>query len=127
MARFALIIAGLYGAVAVALGAYAAHGMAAYGEQAIAWVERGSFYQLVHAVVLAALAALLGAAAGRGERAALAVAPLAFVLGAALFSGALYVLAFTGLGSLGPVAPLGGMLMILGWLALIAAGGLRRR
>lgn len=127
MGRFAFIVAGLHGAVAVALGAYGAHGMAASGDQAVAWVERGSLYQLVHAVALAAVAASLGAAVAHAERVALGAAALAFALGPALFSGALYALAFTEVGSLGPVAPLGGLAMILGWLALIAVGLLRTR
>lgn len=120
--RSAFAWAGLHGAVAVALGAFAAHGMT--DPDAIGWVETGSQYQLIHAAALAAL----GAAAGQGRADRwLNLAAAAFALGPILFSGALYGLAFTPLRILGAVAPIGGTAMILGWLALAVSALTARR
>ena len=119
-----LIVAGLHGAVAVVMGAYAAHGMsAAWSGRAVAWVETGSRYELIHAAALVAVALLAERMAGQ----AVPAAGWGLGLGAALFSGALYGLAFTGQGYFGAIAPFGGMAMILGWLALAIAGALGRR
>lgn len=121
--RWALIVAGLHGAIAVALGAFAAHGMErAFPPRAVGWVETGSHYELVHAVALAAAAVLAGLAPGDGARRAVNAAVWGFALGPALFAGALYGLAFTGQGWFTAVAPFGGLAMILGWCALIVAG-----
>ncbi len=100
--------AALSGAIAVAAGAFGAHG--AEGKAA-EWLRTGGQYQLVHA-----LAALL--AAGRpGGRAAAWM----FVAGGATFAGSLYALALGAPRWLGATAPLGGVLLILGWLALAVA------
>lgn len=121
--RLALIAAGLHGAVAMLLGAYAAHGMErAFAPRAVAWVETGSRYQLIHAVALAAAAVLAALVPGRWPRRAVRMAVWAFALGPLLFAGALYGLAFTAQGWFGAVAPFGGLGMILGWCALAAAG-----
>lgn len=123
-----LAAAGLHGAMAVALGAYAAHGMnSAYGPDAIDWTRTGAFYQLVHAAALLALAALSDRWPAGPAYWAANVAGWAFVLGPALFAGALYGLAFGGSRVLAAAAPIGGGLMILGWIALAVAGAFRRR
>lgn len=113
-----LLGAGLNGAMGVAMGAWAAHGLQASLPEAVAWVQTGASYQLWHA------AALLGlAAAGALQRTRLlAIAALALGLGALVFSGALYLYALAGLTWIAMLAPFGGALMIAGWLAVIAAG-----
>ncbi len=123
-----LALAGLHGAVAVALGAFAAHGMAdGFPPQAVDWVDTASRYQLVHAAALAALASLIGNAAPGWPRRWLGLAAGAFALGPVLFSGALYGLAFTGIRTFGAVAPFGGLALILGWIALAIGGTAWRR
>lgn len=118
-----LALAGVHGAVAVALGAYAAHGMeAVFDPEAVAWVETGSRYQMVHAAALIGTATGLRAAGSRAGRALLAAAGLLFALGALLFPGALYGLAFLQMPFFGAVAPFGGGALILGWMTLAAAG-----
>lgn len=122
--RVFLFFAGLHGAAAVALGAYAAHGMAErFGEEAVALVETGSRYGLAHAAALVAVAAARGWIGG-AARAALAVAGWGFALGPLLFAGSLYGLALTDIAGLGAVAPFGGAATILGWLAVLVAAGL---
>lgn len=106
--RFCILAAGLSGAMAVGIAAMGAHG---YEEQAAKWLELGSRYQLIHAVILAALG--FGKAQGRWLKAS----SLLFGLGTILFSGSLYAMALASL----PVVylvPAGGTCFILGWLAL---------
>ncbi|NBC31283.1 MAG: DUF423 domain-containing protein [Alphaproteobacteria bacterium] len=123
-----LVLAGLLGAVAVSVGAYAAHGMApAFPEQAIAWAETGSRYQMVHAVAVFGTALALTLAGGRAARALLGASGVLFAIGAVLFPGALYGLAFLDVPAFGAVAPFGGGSLILGWVVLAVAGLLFRR
>lgn len=124
-ARTPLILAALLGAVAVAMGAFSAHGMEArFGAVAAERGALGAQYQMIHA--LAAVAACL--AAGRLQRPGRALAAgWLFLLGCVLFPGALYALALGGPSIMGAVAPLGGLAFMLGWLTLAwaALGGLR--
>lgn len=113
-----LVLAGVLGALAVAFGAFGAHGLGdVLSVDALGWVETASRYQLIHAAALVGLAAL-PAPAGRLVNAA----TLALFFGAFIFGGALYLLALTDLRWLGAVAPIGGTLMIIGWCLLILAG-----
>lgn len=98
-------------ALAVALGAFGAHGLAdsVTPERLASW-RTAATYHLVHAVALVALA-------GR------APAPALWLLtaGIALFSGALYLLVLLDRPVLGAVAPLGGLCFIAGWVWIAAA------
>lgn len=98
------VLAALSGAMAIAAGAFGAHGTT---ERAAELLRTGGQYQLVHAV--AALVALSLGARGPGWL---------FVAGAALFAGSLYGLALGGPRWLGPVTPVGGVLMMAGWVWL---------
>src|SRR3546814_4771768 len=94
--------AALSAAVAVAAGAFGAHGAA--GPQEAEWLRTGGLYQLIHAV---AALAIMGFARG----------PAALLLiGGALFALTLYAMALGGPRWLGAVTPIGGTLMIAGWL-----------
>lgn len=104
-------IAAVLGLLAVALGAFGAHGLkellAQHGTTAI-W-EKAVFYHFIHAVMLFVLA----------ERKVLPrLAWVCFLAGILIFSGSLYLLAVTGWGWLGAVTPLGGLSFLGGWLAL---------
>lgn len=124
-----LMLAGVLGASAVALGAWAAHGLeAGHGRHAVELVETGVRYQLVHAVAVCAAVALSFHLDGKPSAARwMAVAAWLFVLGSVLFSGALHLLAFGAPRWLGMVAPVGGLALIVGWLALALAGWLGLR
>lgn len=118
--RMSVAMAGINGAMAVALGAFAAHGMAgADMDYARSLVEKGAHYQLIHAVVLVAIAALVRQVPN-GKL--LRIAGYAMLVGILFFCGALYVIAFTGLSAFGAVAPIGGLSFIAGWLLLALAG-----
>ncbi|WP_307119570.1 DUF423 domain-containing protein [Sphingomonas kyeonggiensis] len=109
--RLVTVLAALSGAIAVAAGAFAAHGASG---QAAEWLKTGGQYQLIHAV--AALVALR-----MGER----ISPWLFVVGGALFAGTLYAMAFGGPRWFGAITPIGGVALILGWICL-AVGAWRR-
>ena len=107
----ALRISAIMGFLAVALGAFGAHGLKAILEsngQLGTW-EKAAHYHLVHAVALVALS-LCGK---------LRVWPWRLWLaGTVIFSGTLYVLAMTNVKWLGAITPIGGTLLLAGWLAL---------
>ena len=101
-------LAAMSGLCAVAVGAFAAHGIDS--PKPAEWLRTGSMYQMHHA--LAVLAALGMRRAG--VRSMGAVAAL-FLLGTALFSGSLYAMAFGAPHSLGAVTPVGGAAFMMGW------------
>lgn len=114
-------IAAFIGALAVALGAFGAHGLKAIlSPEALAWWRTGAEYQLVHAVAMlaAGLAIHLPSPRPIARPRALAVAGWLFALGVLFFAGSLYLMALTDLRWLGAVTPLGGTAFIAGWLAL---------
>jgi uncharacterized membrane protein YgdD (TMEM256/DUF423 family) len=113
-----LLIAAVMGALAVVMGAFAAHGLQArLSEKMLATFATGAQYQMVHALAMG-LAAF--AVRGRAARLANSAAAL-FLAGILLFSGSLYVLAFTGVTALGMITPLGGLSFIAGWIMLALA------
>ncbi|WP_336970513.1 DUF423 domain-containing protein [Sphingobium aromaticiconvertens] len=96
------LIAAISAALAVAAGAFGAHGAAS--PQAAEWLRTGGLYQLIHAV---AALVLMGQARG---------AAVTLLVGAAIFALTLYAMAFGGPRWLGAVTPIGGTLLIVGWL-----------
>ena len=101
------IAAGLSGAIAVAAGAFGAHGAA--GPVEAGWLTTGGHYQLVHAV---AAIALLRRAPG---------AAVTLLIGAAIFAFSLYAMALGAPRWLGAITPIGGTLLIIGWLVAATA------
>jgi uncharacterized membrane protein YgdD (TMEM256/DUF423 family) len=117
-----IVVAALSGAISVALGAFAAHGLdlsTEAGRKAREWLQTGSQYQIVHALAIVAVVVLARNAMLNGRVAI--VTQCLFFAGSVLFPGALYALAFGGPRWLGAVAPIGGTAFILGWLSLALA------
>lgn len=115
-------IAGILGASGVALGAFGAHALKGVldGPKTALW-QTASNYHLLHAVALAALAALI--AVQQPERPMVAkMAVITLSVGTALFSGSLYGLALGAPKIVGAVTPLGGVCLIIGWLMMAALG-----
>lgn len=124
--RLWICVGAANGFIAVAVGAFAAHGLDGPAWQdARQWVETGAQYQMAHALALLAVAVLSGRAEGAARR-WLAVAGWCFLAGIVLFSGGLFVMALTGVSGLGAVVPVGGLAFLAGWAALLTAG-LRQR
>lgn len=125
-----LFLAGVNGFLAVAAGAFAAHGLERrLGADALGWIETAARYHLIHALALLAVAWLasletmrpvLALAGQEGLRSALlgSVAGWAFLAGILLFCGSLYTMALTGQRALGIVTPFGGLAFLIGWAAL---------
>jgi uncharacterized membrane protein YgdD (TMEM256/DUF423 family) len=109
-----IAIGALNAAVAVAAGAFAAHGLRErLDARALEVFETGARYHMYHALALIA-AGLVASSVARGA----AFAAWLFQAGIVLFSGSLYALALTGTRGLGAITPLGGLAFLAGWLWL---------
>lgn len=111
------ILAGVVAAgVAVAAGAFGAHGLEGRVPPArLEAFKTGVSYQMYHALALLFVGLAAGQAGGGGP---LVWAGYAFIAGIVLFSGSLYVLVLTDTGWLGAVTPLGGVAFLAGWALL---------
>jgi uncharacterized membrane protein YgdD (TMEM256/DUF423 family) len=119
MERLFFLLGSSLAGLAVALGAFAAHGLKARLDAAmLANFETGACYQMYHALALLAVA---WAAARWPASSWPAIAGWLFVAGVVLFSGSLYGMALTGQRWLGAVTPLGGVAFLAGWACLIVA------
>ena len=124
MSRIFIVLSGLLGFTAVALGAFGAHGLRSRleslpdGVKRLEWWNTAAHYHLIHALALALAAWLVHRGAGTSG----AVAGWSFVAGIALFSGSLYLMTITGQTKLGAITPLGGLLLLVGWGAVVVAG-----
>ena len=116
-----IVVGAVWGFLAVALGAFGAHGLRARAsEHAIQWWTTAAHYHLMHGVAVV-LVGLLRMHTERGDPAG-----WAFLLGSLVFSGTLYAMALGGPRWLGAITPIGGLGMLAGWIVLaLAARGLR--
>lgn len=119
-----LFIAAIFGAIAVTLGAFGAHGLKnIITPEKIAIYKTGINYHFYHTFALL----LLGIIYQQGPTKLLNWSGNCFIIGIILFSGSLYLLAthtILGIESwwfLGPMTPIGGLFFILGW-GLLAVG-----
>ncbi len=117
-----LAVGAISGFIAVAAGAFGAHGLKGQlSPEMLAIFETAARYQMYHALALLAVA--LGASRATPS-------PLwswsgwLFVVGTVLFSGSLYVLSLSGVRWLGAITPFGGLAFLAGW-ALLAVAGFR--
>ena len=119
-----LLLAGLSGAMAVALGAMGAHWLKDklnYWE--LQTFETGVRYQMYHTLALVGVVILMNYLPSK----MLNWTGILFIVGIALFSGSLYLLAvkdllhMPSLSMLGPVTPLGGLAFIIGWIFITLA------
>jgi uncharacterized membrane protein YgdD (TMEM256/DUF423 family) len=122
MDRWFFALGSLSALVAVAAGAFGAHGLRArLTPDLLAVFETAARYQMYHALALLASAWAITRWPGPWP----ARAGWLFVLGTVLFSGSLYTLALSGVRWLGAVTPLGGAAFLAGWACLLV-GALRR-
>lgn len=128
-----LLVGAIFGGLAVALGAFAAHGLDKIFVEKYAGQTRvvagetvplarkflndfktGAEYQMFHSLALLAV----GLMASRRQSRRVAIAGAAFTVGILLFSGSLYILTLTGVTKWGMVTPFGGVAFLIGWLVL---------
>lgn len=116
MARTTLILAALSGLLAVALGAFGAHGLESVLEpDLLDTFHTGVEYHMSHSLALFGVGILL---LRSPQDRALQLSAIAFIVGIAVFSGSLYLLSISGLRWLGAITPIGGLGFLLGWGSL---------
>ena len=110
-----LVIGAVNGFLAVALGAFGAHGLEGkISEDAITIWEKAVLYQMFHTVsILAAGILMLKFNSG-----SLLSAGYLFFAGIVIFSGSLYIYSTTGIKALAMITPIGGVLFLAGWIVL---------
>lgn len=118
-----ILTAAIFGAVAVVLGAFGAHGLEGkLSEDQLETWETAVDYQFYHTLALLFLSTF-----SRAKNSFIRVSFVSFVVGIILFSGSLYLLSTHSLTGflppaiLGPVTPIGGLAFIVGWVGLFVA------
>ena len=113
-----LLLAALSGFLAVALGAFGAHGLKQVTTpEMIDIFNLGVEYQFYHTFALIAVAF-----SGHWLKSRLIDwAGYLFLLGIVLFSGSLYLYVLVGSKWTGPITPMGGVCFLLGWLFIAVA------
>ena len=115
MDRVFFALGALFAALAVAAGAFVAHGLRArLAPDMLAVFETAARYQMYHALALLAV----GAVVGRWPDGAAGFAGWCFVIGILIFCGSLYTLSLSDMRWLGAITPVGGLAFIVGWLVL---------
>ena len=120
-----IIAAAIFGGLAVAIGAFGAHGLEniTKDEKILHGFQTGVQYQMYHALALLAVAILFESFSSSWMK----WAANCFITGILLFSGSLYLLTFlkiegsTAIRFVGPITPIGGLFFIAGWLLLLLA------
>lgn len=119
-----LIIAALFGALAVAIGAFGAHGLQKIASPDLVEIyETGVRYQFYHTFALLAVGILYIWFPGR----LMTLSGLFFIIGILLFSGSLYLITFMKVADkivspgIGIITPVGGLFLIAGWVLLLFA------
>jgi uncharacterized membrane protein YgdD (TMEM256/DUF423 family) len=116
MGRWFITAAAVSGFLAVAIGAFGAHGLKQrLSPDLMAVYQTGVQYHFWHTLALLAVGIMLSV--GLQNRWLVASGGL-FAGGIVLFSGSLYLLALTGIRGLGAITPLGGLLWLVAWACL---------
>jgi uncharacterized membrane protein YgdD (TMEM256/DUF423 family) len=115
--QFVLIIASIFGALSIILGAFGAHVLKKkLTSEQLTSFETGVKYQMYHAIVLLLV--------GFNFNQNLDNASLFFIIGTILFSFSIYGLVLSDafgkkMKILGPVTPIGGLCLLIGWILLL--------
>jgi uncharacterized membrane protein YgdD (TMEM256/DUF423 family) len=120
MDRIFFITGSILAAVAVATGAFGAHGLKnLVSPEMLGTWEKAVRYQMYHALAFLALA--WAVSHWPEQEKLLSLGGWLFLAGVLLFSGSLYILVLSGLKWLGAVTPLGGVAFVAGWTCLVIA------
>jgi len=112
-----LFIGAINGFLAVAAGAFAAHGLEArVTPRALEIFQTGAHYHLTHAIALIGVSLVRGPGAARAN-----LAGWLFSVGIVLFSGSLYFLVLADSTALVLLTPVGGVSFLAGWVMLALA------
>ena len=106
-----ILTGSLHMAMAVIMGAFAAHTLKYFFDQYATDVfKTGNFYHFIHSLALIIVGILQ-----QQFDIDLTISGYSFFFGIVIFSGSLYSLALTGVKGLGAITPIGGLLFIIGW------------
>jgi uncharacterized membrane protein YgdD (TMEM256/DUF423 family) len=110
-----VIIGGISGFLAVALGAFGAHGLKQQlSPEMLEIFKTGVFYHLIHSVVVLAL--------GLSEKEKFNKSAIFFSIGILLFSFSLYLYSITAVMFFAFITPFGGVSLLIGWAMVVYAG-----
>ncbi|WHY14066.1 DUF423 domain-containing protein [Peribacillus frigoritolerans] len=113
-----IILGALNGFIAVALGAFGAHGLEGkIPDKYLETWQTAVQYQMFHAVGLL----VLGLLAGKIDSPLINWSGCLMLIGIILFSGSLFVLSVTQIKVLGAITPLGGVSFLVAWVLMIIA------
>jgi uncharacterized membrane protein YgdD (TMEM256/DUF423 family) len=119
MSKVFIILGSLNAFLAVALGAFGAHGLQnKLTEQMLATYETGVKYHMIHALGLILIGIISRYTSGS---VLINWSGWLICAGIVLFSGSLYLLSIGGIRWLGAITPLGGLCFLAGWLLLAVA------
>jgi|SRR5579875_333286 len=112
-----IIIGALNAFLAVALGAFGAHGLANKLEPKYLDIwKTGVTYQMFHALGILVVGLLLS----RGTGSTLfSWSGWLMLAGIIFFSGSLYILSLTKIGPLGAITPIGGVCFLVAWVLIV--------
>ncbi|WP_163580440.1 DUF423 domain-containing protein [Gracilibacillus saliphilus] len=110
-----LLLGILNGFLAVALGAFGAHGLEGkLSEKMLATWEKAVQYQMFHTVALLATGLLMP----KITSGSMVSAGWFFFAGIILFSGSLYIYSTTQIKTFAMITPIGGLAFLVGWVLL---------
>ena len=120
MKELVLISGGIYGALAIAFGAFGAHGLKKFlNNEQLKSFETGVKYQMYHALLLIMIG-MIFPFVGFSQN----LIAWFLILGVFFFSFSIYGLVLSSakgrkMAFLGPVTPLGGLLLLMGWILFV--------
>ncbi|MCA0971083.1 DUF423 domain-containing protein [Halobacillus litoralis] len=110
-----LLLGALNGFLAVALGAFGAHGLEGkVSQKGLDQWGKAVDYQMFHTMALLVTALLMS----KIQTGLMTGAGWFFFIGIILFSGSLYIYAPTGIKTFAMITPLGGLSFLIGWILL---------
>ncbi len=119
--RFFIAVASISGFLAVALGAFGAHGLKnRLSADMLAVWQTAVQYHFWHTLALLGIGILLAQHSLPSTK-WLTASGWLFTVGILLFSGSLYVLCLSGVRWLGAITPIGGSLWLIAWACLATA------
>lgn len=116
MSKTILMTASIFLILAVAIGAFGAHGLKNHlSNEMFTIYKTGVEYHFYHALGLL----LVGVLSMSMPSGYIKWSAIFLSIGIMLFSGSLYALAITGIKTLGAITPIGGLSFIAGWALLL--------
>ncbi|TFJ93410.1 DUF423 domain-containing protein [Lentibacillus salicampi] len=110
-----LMLGAINGFLAVALGAFGAHGLEGkLSEKALGTWDKAVNYQMFHTMALLVTGLLMA----KWQSGGMVWAGWLFFIGIVLFSGSLYIYSVSGVKTFAMITPFGGVAFLIGWVLL---------